>query len=364
VGWTVYLSGVILFGIKFSKNLFELLQKIRNNPRLKRDGIIKVLLEEPVVPHTFLQFIFLNRASYEARKIPEEVLLHEETHARQRHSIDVLFAELVQVLLWFNPLVYILKHAIKLNHEFLADQAVIKKGIPRVAYQQTLLAYATIPHQPALANAINYSSIKKRFTLMKTDTSKKSKRVRSLLLLPLLALLLYAFSNKIPVYEKIQAEQRLEQDKASPEMIAEYNALAKKYNSQSKNGFHVLGEEVERLQYIYGLMTEEQKAKAEPFPEFPDPPPAPDVIEMEKEVKTPEPPEPSKVEKAGEIPEPYEPPGVDKVIEAEVTVEIDSRMEHNADHREVNVRNPGPEYFSTAPSHPPRSHHRPAGNGR
>jgi hypothetical protein len=173
---------------------------------------------------------------------------------------------------------------------------------------------------------------------MKTETSRKSKRVRSLLLLPLLALLLYAFSNKIPVYENIPAEQQLEQDKASPEMIAEYNALAKKYNSQSKNSFHVLGEEVERLQYIYGLMTEEQKAKAEPFPEFPDPPPAPDVIEMEKEVKTPEPPEPSKVEKAREIPKPHEPPRVDEVIEAEVTVEIDSRIEHNADRREVNVR--------------------------
>ena len=337
-GWSVYLSGVILFGIKFSKNLFELLQKIRSNPRLKRNGIIKVLLEEPVVPHTFLRFIFLNRANYEARGIPEEVLIHEETHARQRHSIDVLYVELVQVLLWFNPLVYILKHAIKLNHEFLADQAVIKKGIPRVVYQRTLLAYATIAHQPALANAINYSSIKKRFTLMKTETSRKSKRVRSLLLLPLLALLLYAFSNKIAVYENIPAEQHLEQDKASPEMIAEYNALAKKYNSQSKNSFHVLGEEVERLRYIYGLMTEEQKAKAEPFPEFPDPPPAPDVIEMEKEVKTPEPQEPSKVEKAGKISKPYEPPRVDEVIEADVTVEVDSRMEHSADRREVFVR--------------------------
>jgi hypothetical protein len=121
-------------------------------------------------------------------------------------------------------------------------------------------------------------------------------------------------------------------------MIAEYNTLAKKYNSQSKNSFHVLGEEVERLQYIYGLMTEEQKAKAEPFPEFPDPPPAPDAIEMEKEVRTPEPQEPYKVEIAAEIPKPHESPRVDEVIAAKVTVEVDSHMEHSADLREVFVR--------------------------
>ncbi|HSM63733.1 MAG TPA: M56 family metallopeptidase, partial [Gillisia sp.] len=121
---------------------------------------------------------------------------HEEAHASQLHSLDVLLMEILQIVLWFNPLIYLAKDAVKLNHEFLADQTVLKNGMEASNYQRTLLAFSSNAPSSKLANALNYSSIKKRFTVMKTHTSKASYRGRSLLLLPLMALLIYGFSDK------------------------------------------------------------------------------------------------------------------------------------------------------------------------
>jgi len=197
--WTIlllYSIGVCFFFFKFLKNLYYLKQTIKYNPKLRKNSIVKVLLSLQIVPHTFFNYIFLNKQKFEENKIPDAVILHEETHARQKHSIDILLLELLQILFWFNPLIYLYKKAIKLNHEFLADSAVLEKGLEKSDYQSILLAFSSNVKEPLLTNAINYSSIKKRFTVMKKQTSKKVSLVKSLLILPLVAVLLYGFSEK------------------------------------------------------------------------------------------------------------------------------------------------------------------------
>jgi bla regulator protein BlaR1 len=350
--WTLYGIGVVVFSFKFFRNLTNLIIKIRHNPKLKLSRITNVLLSKAVTPHTFLSYIFLNKQRFEANEIPSEVLLHEKIHAIQKHSIDVLFIELVQVVFWFNPLVYILKHAIKLNHEFLADQAVIKNGIAPTNYQNLLLEFSSNP-APQLANSINYSSIKKRITVMKTETSKRSTLLRTYVLLPLLALLIFGFSSReviqkeaplptvisspeqaspkqleaynkmasfwnqrftetnkriIPltelnkletIYRVMSSEQKKEaqpfpkcdpprqgtQDKASPEQVKEYNELARKYNTMDRENMFIEKNDVQRLKYLYGLMSSEQRKQAESFPNFPPPPKAPKVPKEIKPVK-------------------------------------------------------------------------------
>jgi len=273
--WSLYGLGVMFFSFRFFRNLKNLILKIKRNPKLKINRIINVLINNDVTPHTFFSYIFLNKKRFENNEIPSEVLLHEQTHALQKHSIDVLIIELIQIIFWFNPLIYFIKHAIKLNHEFLADQAVLKKGITSNNYQNLLLAFSSNA-TPQLANSINYSSIKKRFTIMKTETSKKSMLVRSLLLLPLLALLLISFSTtELVTKNESSIEIPLEdlQEKASKSQIAEYNKLAKKYNAMSDDAMIVKKKDVERLKTIYTLMTESQRKNAEPFPTLPPPPP-------------------------------------------------------------------------------------------
>jgi len=207
--WSTYGLGVLIFGFKFIKNLSQLIYKIKYNPKQITPKTTNVLLNEEVTPHTFLRYIFFNKQKFDAKIIPQEVFWHEETHAKQKHSIDVLLIEVLQVIFWFNPLIYFTKIAIKLNHEFLADQGVLNKGIMPTAYQQILLAFSANKSESDLANAINYSLIKKRFTIMKTQTTKRAVLIRSLVLLPLLALTLYSFSNTVEVEKEVLSNNNL-----------------------------------------------------------------------------------------------------------------------------------------------------------
>jgi beta-lactamase regulating signal transducer with metallopeptidase domain len=207
--WSIYVLGVVIFSLKFSFNLSKISLKIKRNPKLKTQKSIHVLLEELIVPHTFLSYIFLNKTHFETQQIPAEVLIHEETHVIQKHSLDIIFIELFQILFWFNPLIYLLKNSIKLNHEFLADQEVIKKGVALSKYQQILLAFSSNALEPQLATAINYSSIKKRFTVMKTSSSKTGIWLRSIVLLPIIALLIFSFSTKKIIEEEIKSDSKI-----------------------------------------------------------------------------------------------------------------------------------------------------------
>ncbi|WP_299250670.1 M56 family metallopeptidase [uncultured Lacinutrix sp.] len=194
--WSLYGLGALLFLSKFCFNLYSIIAKINKNEKQKHNNFISVLLNDLIVPHTFFSYIFLNKTKFEAKAIPQEVILHEQTHANQKHSLDILFIELLQVIFWFNPLLYFIKKDIKLNHEFLADDAVLKQGIDSSTYQETLLQFTSNANQVPLAHAINYSLIKKRFTIMKTQTSRKAIWLRSLLLVPLLGGLLFNFSGR------------------------------------------------------------------------------------------------------------------------------------------------------------------------
>jgi len=212
--WMIYVLGVVGFGLRFLANLSRIRLRIKKHPKFKDNFVTKVLLSQSLPPHTFLNYIFLNQKQYEENSIPQQVLLHEETHAKQRHSLDIIFIELAQVVMWFNPLIYFFKSSIKLNHEFLADNAVIKREQDHSQYQNTILSYLSNEtyQSVGISNAINYSSIKKRFTVMKTNTSKKSFVWRSFLLLPLTALLLFGFSEHRQIERESSFDQINEMD--------------------------------------------------------------------------------------------------------------------------------------------------------
>lgn len=144
---------------------------------------------------------------------------------------------------------------------------------------------------------------------MKTKTSKTVIWFRSLVLLPLLAILIYSFSSKNYIEYEHSKNEITTQKKASAEQIAEYNKLAKKYNSQSEDNRVFKLKDINRLEYLYSLMSKTQKANAEPFPNFPPPPPAPaPKINKGENPNPPEPPAPPKVKKGEALDIPPPPP--------------------------------------------------------
>ena len=278
--WSLYGLGVFIFLLKFCLNLNTIISRIRSNTKLKAGGFINVLVSNLKIPHTFFSYIFFNKHKFEHNNIPKEVLIHEQTHAKQKHSIDVLLLELLQIIFWFNPLIYLLKRDVKLNHEFLADRAVLQNGIEPSTYQTILLAFSSKAQHQELANAINYSSIKKRFTVMNTHTSKRSIWLRSLLILPVLAILFYGFTQREQVerensniseaivneLEKAKDLQVMYQDRATDAMMKEYKDWIKQLNNSSS--LHIPLGTYERIVAIYDLMSEVQRNSVATHPFF------------------------------------------------------------------------------------------------
>ena len=275
--WLIYGIGVLLFSIRFLINLVKMQRRISKNENIAKRSFIYVLLQENLIPHSFFKYIFFNKTRYESNNIPKEVMLHEETHAKQLHSLDIIILELLQIAFWFHPLIYILKHHVKLNHEFLADQAVLKHGSDAKTYQNILLQFSSNTQNHQLSSAINYSSIKKRFTVMKTQTSKTRIWLSTLLVLPIIAILFYSFAEKeyveketTDIVDAIREELKEADaysmqyvDGASKKMMQEYRDFIKEYTETNT----IFSSKYERAIIIYDqLMSDHQRSTVEKYP--------------------------------------------------------------------------------------------------
>ena len=200
---SIYLLGVTMMLWRFIRNLrsFQINEEDEVKPY---DNYALVLRQVMTVPHSFIKRIFVSKDQYVKQLIPEVVLEHEKAHLDQKHSLDILLIELLLIVFWFNPLLYLIRYSIKLNHEFLADQAVLQSGIQTSQYQETLLSYTQNSRSTALANTFNFPIIKKRFHIMKTKTSSTSLVLRSMMIIPLLALLIISCGKEETHYEEIE----------------------------------------------------------------------------------------------------------------------------------------------------------------
>ncbi|WP_166384237.1 M56 family metallopeptidase [Polaribacter sp. 11A2H] len=249
----VYLMISILFLIRFVKNFAKIIQKIRKNETIKYQKGVLVLVEEEILPHTFWNFIFINKKDYKEGKIEEELFTHELTHVTQKHTLDVLIIELLQIIFWVNPLFIFLKKAIQLNHEFLADEKVINQHKNTNKYQHLLLNKAAWNNEYYLASNLNYSLTKKRLKMMTKQSSQTKILLKQLSVIPLLVGFLFLFA------ERVQA-----QEKAKDKIVIEYNSLAKKV--KSKDNAVTKKEDIEKLEKLYVQLSESQKKTAAPFP--------------------------------------------------------------------------------------------------
>jgi bla regulator protein BlaR1 len=197
---TIYLTIALLLLIRFVRNIYRIKQKINENDGLNMDNAILVLLDEDITPHSFLNYIFINKAEYKNGFTEAEIICHEQAHVRQLHSVDVILIELLQIICWFNPLIPFYRKAMQLNHEFLADEAVVRSYEDTPAYQLLLVAKAQQGNSLYLTSQFNYLTIKKRLIMMTKNTSAKMALYKKLALLPVLAIALLLFSHKVMAY--------------------------------------------------------------------------------------------------------------------------------------------------------------------
>src|SRR5690606_28434163 len=105
---------------------------------VSNNGVSLYQVEEDIIPFSFGNSIFINRNLHTEAEL-QEIIRHEFVHVKQRHSVDIIWGELVCLLNWYNPFAWLSKGAIRQNLEFIADDKVIETGVCKKEYQYLLL---------------------------------------------------------------------------------------------------------------------------------------------------------------------------------------------------------------------------------
>jgi hypothetical protein len=275
--YTIISSILFLF---FGKNIIHILQKIKKNKKVSYFKATVVLLKEQVLPHTFLNYIFINKKEYQTHSLEQQILTHELTHVEQKHTLDVLFIQVLQNLFWFNPIFRFYKKAIQLNHEFLADDAVINSHKNISEYQQLLLSKTAQNNNIYLASNFNYSLTKKRLLMMTTPSSKTKILLKKLLILPLTAGFIFAFAQRVEAQEKKKkdlpqvVEVTPKEKGLSRKGMKEYQRL---FNSAKEPKIYKR-KDISRMVTLYKAMSKKQQQSVTDIRKVIPPPPPIDLV--------------------------------------------------------------------------------------
>lgn len=195
----VCLAGVIILTLRFLIQLVQIRIVIRRNRVTDRDGMKLVFVEKGYSPFSFFNLIFLKKAFCETSEL-NAILMHEKVHIRQFHTIDLILTEILTIVQWFNPVVWLLQQPFKNLHEFLADEGVMKLGFLMREYQQLIVDQTLGKQLNNLTNNFNISQIKNRIIMMTKSRSNAFARAKIFFALPAIFLTLTYFSSANPIY--------------------------------------------------------------------------------------------------------------------------------------------------------------------
>ncbi len=190
----LYLFVGLFLLVRFMMAGISLYRHFRSSPKVNYEKYSIIISDSITSPFSFFRWIFMNRFDLEDKPCLA-VLMHEKAHSRQLHSLDILLIELFSIIFWFNPFVYMMKKAIRQNHEFLADSIALNSGMNITDYQQFLLRNPFRSTEISLVSSHEPSLIKQRFEMMSKRRSYSLSKAKSLILLPVILILLVGFSN-------------------------------------------------------------------------------------------------------------------------------------------------------------------------
>ena len=220
VALLVYLAGIIFFALRNACSLVRLLMLLKAGKKEsvgnylpgRKERVTLIVHNCDIAPFSWMGYIVIPRKDLEENG--REILIHELAHIHNRHSWDLLVADVCIFFQWFNPASWLLKQELQNIHEFEADETVIKEGVDAKQYQLLLIKKAVGTRLYSMANSFNHSSLKKRITMMLKERTNRWARLKLLLAVPVMAGALYVFAQ--PEVKEIpqQIQTEIQQDKA------------------------------------------------------------------------------------------------------------------------------------------------------
>ena len=189
----LYVSGVLLVLTLILKQARAVVRAIKKSEIISLSQVKLIKTPDYTYAFSFFSYVFVNPSITDIET--EEIMNHELVHIRQKHWFDLLLVELLCMLQWFNPLVWIYVRFMRQNHEYLADEVALQRTSNPAIYRAVLLNQIVGAPVVSLTNSFNYSRNKKRFTMMKNIISSPYRKMKILLILPVFAIVLYAFAK-------------------------------------------------------------------------------------------------------------------------------------------------------------------------
>ena len=187
--WYAYLAGAIVLLLSFFVNLYSLIRLMYNNRSIKEGKHRVIYLSGTSTAFSFFNYLFIGTDTNGA----DTIIRHELVHIRQKHSMDILFLELLKIINWFNPFIYLLQNSLKTVHEYIADEQTAAYETDALAYSSFLVmnAYGT-DGLPITNSFFNYNLLKKRIIMLNQQRSGNLARLKYLVAIPICAALLSA----------------------------------------------------------------------------------------------------------------------------------------------------------------------------
>jgi len=189
----LFIAGAFIMLTRISYQYLSL-RALKRKAVLLKTGDFKFYdVNNAIAPFSFANAIFINSRLYNEEEF-NKILEHEFVHVKQKHTIDIVVAELICVVNWFNPFAWLIRKSIRQNLEFIADKNVLDGGIDSRQYQYLLLKVMGLP-QYSITNNFSFSSLKKRIAMMNKMKTARVHLVKFVFILPLLAVMLLAFRD-------------------------------------------------------------------------------------------------------------------------------------------------------------------------
>ncbi|WP_319482828.1 M56 family metallopeptidase [uncultured Draconibacterium sp.] len=199
----IYLTGAAIFLLRLLTQTLILIHLMIKHRVTSLNGMRVVENQKYGLPFSFFNIVFINPKFHTQDDLPE-ILAHEKVHIRENHWFDLLFIELLTVIFWFNPFIWMFERAIKQNHEYLADKGVLAQGHTVGRYQALLVNQLMGMQIIGITNNLNFALSTNRLKMMTKKKTSARRLIRFIWALPALALLLFAFAE--PQYSYTETE--------------------------------------------------------------------------------------------------------------------------------------------------------------
>ena len=199
----VYAAGLLATLMLYLVSAWKIGRLMRNGESTEQEGCRLVLLDEDVPSFSWGRKVVMSRKDLQQNPA---IFTHELMHVRCRHSLDLLLFFPLQLLFWWNPLVWITREELRLLHEYEADEGVIRKGIDATGYQLLLVRKAVGEHRFTLASGFQHAKLKNRIEMMLKPGSSRWMRWSYLALVPVLACFMFICNPAKAVTPQVENE--------------------------------------------------------------------------------------------------------------------------------------------------------------